>query len=307
MTSNGGPVLVLGGTGHFGRFIVASLVRRRIPVRVLSRNAARARQLLGDGVEVVEGDATSREQLASAIRGSRSMVVGIAAATPELIRRLREIERDAVLHAFEEAPRAGVQRVVYLSGYVLVRELIERLDIAFGRVKLEVEAALAASTLDWTILGEAPSMEMFFAMIRGAKMNVPGGGPPCLPTVSPVDVGEIAAEAAIRDDLGGRRFRVTGPEAMSFGEAARRISAVTGKPLSVRKIPLFPLRVAGLFSPFVRYVSSAARLMNAFPQDLAAQVPEDHALLQRTFQYTALTLEMETRRRMEAALPTASR
>ncbi len=35
-------------------------------------------------------------------------------------------------------------------------------------------------------------------------MMVPGGGPEGLPTVSAVDVGEIAAQALLRDDLSGR-------------------------------------------------------------------------------------------------------
>ena len=140
-----------------------------------------------------------------------------------------------------------------------------------------------------------------FAMIRGGKMIVPGGGPPALPTVSPLDTGEIAAQTVLREDLGGRRIRVTGPEAISFPEAARRISAVTGKRLEFQKIPLFPLRVASLvtwpFNPYLRHLVGSARLMNRFPQDLAAQVSEDHRWLVDTFSYTPTTLEMETRRR----------
>jgi uncharacterized protein YbjT (DUF2867 family) len=301
MDSKETPILVLGGTGHYGRHIVKSLQEKGQQVRVLTRNAANARRILGDEAEIVEGDITSRESVVEALEGVKAVVISVSAFTPKLIRKLELIERDSVLMVLEEAQNAGISRIVYLSGYALRRGLVEELDLAFGRIKLEIETALAQSDFSWTVLGEAPSMEVFFAMIRGEKMIVPGGGPPALPTVSPVDTGEIAAQTVLREDLGGRRIRVTGPEAISFPEAARRISAVTGKRLEFQKIPLFPLRVASLvtwpFNPYLRHLVGSARLMNRFPQDLAAQVSEDHRWLVDTFSYTPTTLEMETRRR----------
>ena len=130
---------------------------------------------------------------------------------------------------------------------------------------------------------------------------VPGGGPAALPTVSAVDVGEIAAQAALRDDLGGKRLRLTGPEALSFKEAAQRISALTGTAIKFRKIPLTPIKIAAAltrpFNPFLRHLSWAIKLLNHFPQDLATQVPANHQLLLETFDYTPTTLEMEARRR----------
>jgi uncharacterized protein YbjT (DUF2867 family) len=301
MKSKETPILVLGGTGHYGRHIVKSLQEKGQQVRVLTRNAANARRILGDEAEIVEGDITSRESVVEALEGVKAVVISVSAFTPKLIRKLELIERDSVLMVLEEAQNAGISRIVYLSGYALRRGLVEELDLAFGRIKLEIETALAQSDFNWTVLGEAPSMEVFFAMIRGEKMIVPGGGPPALPTVSPVDAGEIAAQTALREDLGGKRIRVTGPEAISFPEASRRISAVTGKRLEFQKIPLFPLRVASLvtwpFNPYLRHLVGSARLMNRFPQDLAAQVSEDHRWLVDTFSHTPTTLEMETRRR----------
>ena len=49
-------VPVLGGTGHYGRHIVGALLRLGADVRVLTRNEERARKLLGQAIDVVEGD-----------------------------------------------------------------------------------------------------------------------------------------------------------------------------------------------------------------------------------------------------------
>lgn len=299
------PILVLGGTGHYGRHIVRSLLAKGQPVRVLSRNATNARKVLGDGAEIVEGDITSRESVTEVLEGVKAVVISVAAFTPKLIRKLKLIEQDSVLMALEEARKAGVSRIVYISVYDIREDWLRKLRIDFesARIKQAVETYLARSDFNWTVLGAPPAMEIFFAMIRGDTMMVPGGGPPALPTVSPADVGEIAAQAVLRDDLRSERIRMTGPEAISFPEAAKRISAATGKEIRFRKIPLLPLKIASIVTwpvnPYLRHLTMTVKMMNKFPQDIAAQVPQDHQWLVNTFTYTPTTLEMEARKRLQ--------
>ncbi len=306
-TSHDRRILVLGGTGHYGRHIVGSLIRKHFRVRILTRDKSSARKILGDRVEIVQGDVTSNRSIEESVQGSSGIVISLSAFTPKLIRKLYVIERDAVLTVLEQAKRASISRIVYLSAYELRKSIIETFDLEIARVKLEVETALSQSGFHWTILGVAASMEIFFAMLRGRKMIVPGGGPPALPTVSPVDVGEIAAQTIVREDLSGKRIRVTGPEAMSFPEAALCISGVIGRRLEIRKLPLLPLRIAAMltrpFNPFIHHLVGSVMLMNSFPPDLAAQVPQDHQRLIDTFDYTPTTLEMEAHRRFHSTLP----
>jgi uncharacterized protein YbjT (DUF2867 family) len=70
-------ILVAGGTGLLGRQVVARLVARNVPVRVLTRDATHARLALGslaDRVEIVTGDVRDRASLASAVRGVHTVV-----------------------------------------------------------------------------------------------------------------------------------------------------------------------------------------------------------------------------------------
>ena len=64
-----GTVLVAGATGLTGRLVVAELRRRGCRVRVLSRTRTRARQQLGEGVEVHEGDVRDAASLAGIADG----------------------------------------------------------------------------------------------------------------------------------------------------------------------------------------------------------------------------------------------
>jgi len=300
------PKLVLGGTGHYGRHIVQSLLRKAAPVRVLSRNAGHARKILGEVLEIVEGDITAKESVTEALNGVGQAIISVSAFAPTLIRKLKLIERDSVLAVLAEAERMGVSRIVYISTYSTSQDLPRGVNLETARIKSEVENALARSNFNWTVLGAAPSVEIFFSMIRGDTMIVPGGGPPALPTVSPVDVGEIAAQAILRDDLSGKRFRMVGPEAISFAEAAKRISSVAGRTIRFRKIPLVLPKIASAatwpltpFSDVLLYVNQMLgfiKLLNQFPQDVAAEVPEVHRLLLDTFRYVPTSLEMEAQR-----------
>jgi uncharacterized protein YbjT (DUF2867 family) len=301
-------VLVLGGTGHYGQHIVKNLAAKGVPVRVLTRSATRAHGILPESVELVEGEIESREAVAAAIRGVGCVVVSVSAFDRKQIRRMWAIERDAVIRVLEEAKRADIVRIVYLSVFDFRKDIAARLHLDSANIKLEVESYLKSSGFNWTVIGVPPSMEIFFAMIRGARMIVPGGGPKALPTISPADLGEIVAQTTLRDDLGGRRIRVAGPELLSFPEAARRLSTVYGKTIRFLAIPLVLPRMAWYVTrPLIRISSTLyfvnamlgfIQLLNQFPQEIALAALQDHKDLLRTFDYAPTTLEMEARRRL---------
>ena len=52
-------VLAVGATRGTGHLVARSLLREGYAVRILARNAARARKLFGAAVEIVEGDLTA--------------------------------------------------------------------------------------------------------------------------------------------------------------------------------------------------------------------------------------------------------
>ncbi|NQU28206.1 MAG: NAD(P)H-binding protein [Candidatus Marinimicrobia bacterium] len=293
------PVLILGGTGHYGHHIVSSLRKRHKAVRVLTRNPDNAKKLFDDQVDIIVGDITDTESTKKALTGVDTLIISVSAFSLKLIRRLHEIEYDSVLRVLQEAQLAGVERVIYISVYDIRKEALEQTNKYFASIALikqAVEDYLAKSDFNWTILGAPPAMDMFFAFIRKDKMMVPGGGPPALPSVATADVGEIAAQAALRDDLNGQRIRLAGPEALSFPDAARRIGEATNREIKFRKIPVLPIKIISIlvwpFTPYLRYLAGSIKMLNMFPADLAADVPKDHQYLQNNFDYQSVTLEM---------------
>ena len=116
-----------------------------------------------------------------------------------------------------------------------------------------------------------------------------------MPSIAPQDVGEIAAQAAIRDDLNEKRFRMTSAEPFSFPEVAERISSVLGRKIKYRKLPLFGLKIASIvtypFNPYLSHLVKYVQLLNNFPTDIAKQAVVDHQILKNNFEYESMSLE----------------
>jgi uncharacterized protein YbjT (DUF2867 family) len=72
---------VAGATGETGRRIVQELVARNIPVRALVRDVQKARNILPQEAELVEGDVLSPETLAAAL-GDSTVVLCATGAKP---------------------------------------------------------------------------------------------------------------------------------------------------------------------------------------------------------------------------------
>ncbi len=81
-----GPVMVTGGTGYLGRWIVRALRAKGRSVRVLARDPGKAADL---DAEVVRGDVTDRASLDAACRGASAVVH--AAATVSSWERDRSV------------------------------------------------------------------------------------------------------------------------------------------------------------------------------------------------------------------------
>lgn len=107
--------LVTGATGYVGGLVVKKLLDDGWRVKILARDEDKAlSKTWGDEVEIVEGDASERADVAAALEGadcawyllhSMDDGAGFAKEEAEMARQFGE-----------EAKRAGVERIVYLGG-----------------------------------------------------------------------------------------------------------------------------------------------------------------------------------------------
>lgn len=177
--------LITGATGVAGSEVVRALLAQGRPVRVFVRDAAKARRLFGDAVEVATGD------LRGALTGAGALVL----SGPDDPRRV----------AWECAAidaAAGVRRIVRLSAIGAAPGS----PVPFWDWHGQVDERLRASGVPSVILRS--SLYMSSAVPVGARVAI----------VDPADVGAAVA-AALAGGHDGRIYTLTGPEAIDLPAA----------------------------------------------------------------------------------------
>ncbi|MFE7569173.1 NAD(P)H-binding protein [Streptomyces sp. NPDC057539] len=206
--------LVLGATGKTGRRIVPRLRLHGTPVRAASRSSA------------TRFDWSDPDGWDAALRGI-SVAYVVAPRVP------------GPVHEFvARAEAAGVRRLVLLSG----RGADTWGDSTFGLDMRSAEEAVRGSALEWTILRPSNfaqnfDEDVFHAPLVAGELALPAGAVP-----EPfIDVDDVAdAATAVLTEAGrhaGRVYELTGPRALTFGEAVELISRASGRPLAYRRIP----------------------------------------------------------------------
>jgi uncharacterized protein YbjT (DUF2867 family) len=208
--------LITGASGRIARRAAELLAQRGFGVRLMTRTPQQAQKL--EGVEVVRGDFAEPATLDDAFAGVSNALVVSGSGKPGERARLHQ-------NAFEAAARARVRHVVYLS----LQGASPSSWYPFSRDHFLSEQYLAAIGIPYTVLRNAFYLDMFLekfdadGVMRGPANETRGA------FVSREDAAQTAA-AVLADPAGGTHD-VTGPEAVSLADVARRLSAITGRDL----------------------------------------------------------------------------
>jgi uncharacterized protein YbjT (DUF2867 family) len=199
--------LVTGATGKAGRQVVAALLEDGHRVRALTRDPARAD--LPAEVEVVAGDLTKPSSVPfDGVVGVHLLTVGgddyaTLGTGPELV---------------DLAVKAGVRRVAVL----------------WNGAPGPVEAAVAASRLDWTVLQPLDFMgntlHLAPAIRAHGEVAEPFGDVPAA-VVDEGDVGAVSAAVLTQDGHAGRTYVLTGPEALTPRQRLAVVAETVGRSL----------------------------------------------------------------------------
>jgi uncharacterized protein YbjT (DUF2867 family) len=262
-------ILVAGGTGTLGSKLVPLLLERHAPVRVMTRDPARARHLEAPGVEIVVGDVRDRESLSSAVKGVEIVIssiqgfVGPGQVIPISVDR----EGNANLVA---AARANNSDFVLVSAVSVSQE--HPWDLL--REKYAAEQHLQRSGLRWTILRPSVFTEtwghmMLTSLLKSGKIKVFGRGENPANYVSVIDVAALVERAVGDTDLRGRVIELGGPDELTSNQLAEVVQEVAGRRASVSHISRPALRIMGLaakpFNPQMARMARASLVIDSTP------------------------------------------
>ena len=212
---------VLVTDGNIGSHVAEGLARSGVSVRVLVRSVRPNSKWNELGIEQTAGDMTSIDTLTPAFDGVDSFF----SVTP-YVENLAQLG----INAIEAARRADV-------GYIVRSSLMHGNDesITLRRWHSEVERAVEESGIPYTILQPNTFMQSFLMNAETIKSANAFFMPQGEGKVSAVDVRDIAAVAtACLTESGheGKKYTITGGEALSNGELAEKLSNVLGRKIT---------------------------------------------------------------------------
>jgi uncharacterized protein YbjT (DUF2867 family) len=203
-------ILIIGGTGKTGRRICRRLREAGIPVRAASRT--------GGDVGFDLGDPDTWAPALKGVTAAYLVEPDLHAAAMTPMARIPRLVSAAVA--------AGTRRLVLLSAPLAEHE---------GHPLHSAEHAVRSSGVEWTLLrpgwfAQNFSESFWRAGVLAGSLALPTGNGRT-PFVDAEDIAEVAIAALAHDGHHGRAYALTGPRAISFGEALNLISRATGRPI----------------------------------------------------------------------------
>jgi uncharacterized protein YbjT (DUF2867 family) len=215
--------LITGATGDIGSRVVELLLQQGIRPRVFVRNAAKAQSLFGDRVDIFPGDLADAEALRAALEGADSLfLLNSGPQIPWL---------DSLAAA--AAKPAGVSHIVKLSSIDVEKSL------AIGAWHERGETAIRASGVPFTFARPTGFMSNLLAwatsiQAEGVIRTCTGDGRRAF--IHSADIAGVVVQALTTRAYLGEALAITGPEAVTFAEAAAKIGTAIGKPVRFEAI-----------------------------------------------------------------------
>jgi uncharacterized protein YbjT (DUF2867 family) len=226
-------VLVTGGTGFIGPYVVHALRAQDTPVRALVRKPSRASRLAAWGAELAPGDVTDPISLRAACEGVDTVVhlVAIIKGAPEDFERVMAQGTRNVVVAAQEA---GARRFVLASALGLDERSKDA--VPYFAAKWEMEKAVRESGLDHVIFRpsfvfgrDGGVLPTFVRLARFAPVTpIVGSGKQRLQPIWVEDLAAYYARAIDEPAATNRTFELGGPDAVSWNEFWERLKKVLG-------------------------------------------------------------------------------
>ncbi|MEI9951778.1 MAG: NmrA family NAD(P)-binding protein [Pseudomonadota bacterium] len=228
--------VITGATGNTGSVAAEALLDAGKPVRVVVRNAAKAKHLAARGAQVVEADLSDEGALVEAFQGAAGVYLLLP---PDVTLVDFFAVRKKLVEGFARAVKAAaVKHVVFLSSTGAQHSSGTGMIVS----TYAGEQALRATGLPVTFVRAAYFLENWASVLQPAKQDgvLPSfiAASHAIPMVASRDIGKTVARALLDGPRGTRVIELGGPADVSPTEVAATLSKILGRDVKVAEVPL---------------------------------------------------------------------
>lgn len=287
-------ILLIGATGQLGGKVFKKLLKTGLyDIRILVRKDSTYDHLKTAGPEIVFGDLKDANSVDTAVKGCDIVITTANSAAP----RKKEDTFDTVdiegyRHLIDAAERYGIEQFIYTSAIMPDDEKWQRW-VPLVRSKVQTEAYLKDSNLDYTIIRPAPFMDVYFAFmgttipirneeaplverpfkfmqsfyngikddVANGKIGIIGDGKVKHSYIAIENVADFIVKSVGNGELYNETINVGGPEALSALDVKAIFENVLNEPLTVKRTPAFMMKLLGnVMAPFNPAASNIFKL-----------------------------------------------
>jgi uncharacterized protein YbjT (DUF2867 family) len=228
-------LLVTGGSGFLGEYVLAEAARRGHNCIALTRSPAAAATVTARGATPLTGDLDD----AIALPGL------FTAARCDALVNLASLGFGHAAGIVAAARAAGLDRSVFVSTTAVTTTLPARSKV----VRLAAERDIETSGLKWTILrptmiygapGDRNLSRLLTLLCRTPVLPVPGGGRRLQQPVHVADLASAVLAAVEQPAAAGRRYDIAGPEPLTFADLLVTCAEAVGSRTRCVPVPLAP-------------------------------------------------------------------
>jgi nucleoside-diphosphate-sugar epimerase len=261
---------ILGAAGAIGHSVGAELSRRKIPFRVIGREAAKLEQAFAGRAEIRPADINDADATARALEGTDTVIYAVGLPYP-----MHKLHPVLIRKAVEAMQKAGVSRMALSSSvYAYGAPQSERVSETHprepqtrkGRYRKEQEdIALAANGSRGlkTLVLSLPDFygphatlsladQVFQGALAGKSANWIGPADTPHEFVFVPDAGPVLLDLLEKDGSFGEAWNFGGPGTITGRELIDEVYRLAGLKPKYRTAGPLVLRLGGLFSPLLR-------------------------------------------------------
>jgi uncharacterized protein YbjT (DUF2867 family) len=240
-------LLVTGGSGFLGGYVLDEAARRGHECLALARSSEAARTVAARGAVPLGGDLDG---------GAAALTPAFAGVRCDALVNLASLGFGHAPAIVAAAVAAEIGRAVFVSTTAVGTSL----PAATKPVRLAAEETIRSSSLGWTILrptmiygapGDRNLSRLLVLLARTPRalrrrglplvLPVPGGGGRLQQPVHVADVADAVLSAVERPAAPTRCYDIAGPEPLTFTELLRLSGAAVGSRVRVLPVPLAPV------------------------------------------------------------------